>query len=424
MNGSSDDTPLAAVYGIGPQRADLFAHLGLHTQRDLLFYVPRRYEDRAHSVPLAMAAEGEAVTIQGRILQARQSRWRGGRTVFEVVLSPSGSSVIRPEDALHAMWFNVHYLQKLLVADREVVFHGKLKKGKKHWTMVHPEFEIVERDDEEYIHLSRITPIYGLTEGLSQRVLRRILYYATQKAPLDLPDPFPVPAELMGLPEAVREIHFPTSWEKQHQARQRLVYDEFFLQQCVLSRRRMSREKVRRERQAPSSALAAAFVQSLPFSPTGAQQRVMGELARDLALPTPMNRMLQGDVGSGKTMVAVYAMLCAVERGEHAALMAPTEILAEQHFLNLRRWLEPLGVSVGLHTGSKKKGDRSPWTARRCWRASSAARGRSPWAPTRCSTIPSPPTGWDSSSSTSSTNSASCSGFRWRRKGGTRTSWS
>ena len=355
------DDSLMYAKGVGPQRIELLAKLGLRTRADLLFHVPHRYEDRARMVPLALASEGEAVTVQGTILQAKLNRWRGGKAVFEVTLKP-----VHPDDkaeTLQAMWFNVHFLQKVLVKDVEVVFYGKIKRGKRGWTMVHPEFEIVERDGEEYIHLNRITPIYPSTEGLSQRVLRRILYFATQKGDLsgpELDDIHPFPEGLPALREAIPASHFPSSWEAQQAAWQRLVYDEFFVQQCILCRRRMSREKVKKTRAASSSPLAAEFLKQLPFAPTGAQRRVMDEIARDLDLPTPMNRLLQGDVGAGKTLVAVHAMLRAAERGEQAALMAPTEILAEQHYLNLRRWLEPLGVSVALHTGSRKKGDRSP----------------------------------------------------------------
>ena len=354
------DDSLAWATGVGPQRVELLAKLGLKTRADLLFHVPRRYEDRACLTPLALANEGDAITLQGTILAAKASRWRGGRSVFEITVRPN-----HPDDrneTLRAMWFNIHFLQKVLVADVEIVLFGRLKKGTRGWVIVQPEFEIVERDGEEHIHLNRITPVYALTEGLSQRVLRRILYFATQKTPVELEDLYPLPEGMVPIREAIPAIHFPSSWEAMQTARHRLVYDEFLLQQCVLCRRRMSREQVTKTRSRPAQAspLAADFLRQLPFAPTGAQRRAMAEIERDLGLPTPMNRLLQGDVGSGKTMVAVHAMLCAAERGEQAALMAPTAILAEQHYLNLKRWLDPLGISVGLHTGDRKKGDRSP----------------------------------------------------------------
>ena len=360
------DPDLLHAVGVGPMRIDLLGKLGLKNRSDLLFHLPSRYEDRSRFTPLALAQEGEAITLHGKILSAKLSRWRGGKAVFELVIHPQNSDdpAEGPRaEVLRALWFNVHFLQKILVKDVELLLFGKVKRGKRGWAMTHPEFEIVEHDDEEHIHLNRITPIYALTDGLSQRVLRRILFFATQKAPIEIDDFYPVPADFMPLREALPEAHFPTSFERQAAAHRRLVYDEFFLQQCVLAQRRAGRARITKQRAtlaAPTSSLAEEFVKRLPYTPTKAQAKVMAEIAGDLALPTPMNRLLQGDVGAGKTVVAVHAMLSAVERGEHAALMAPTEILAEQHFLNLRRWLEPLGVSVGLHTGSRKKSDRSP----------------------------------------------------------------
>ncbi|HEY8967149.1 MAG TPA: ATP-dependent DNA helicase RecG [Candidatus Methylacidiphilales bacterium] len=364
--------PISEIPGIPPQRLPLLQKLGLRTRDDLLFHLPRRYEDRLDPVSLAIAPEGEPITVAARIVRSKLNRWRGGRAVFEAIFQP-----LHPDDrteALRALWFSAYYLVKSFLPDMEVLLYGKAKRDKngKGWVMTHPEFEIMEHDGDESIHLNRIVPIYALTEGLPQRALRRILYRVVKETPIEIEDPHPFPKDLPPLREALPQAHFPDSWDAQVTARRRLVYDEFFVQQCILCRRRMSREKVFKQRAAaPSSQAAttkpgvepplhAAFLANLPFAPTGAQKRAMEEIDRDLQLPTPMNRLLQGDVGAGKTLVAVHAMLRAVERGETAALMAPTEILAEQHYLNLKRWLDPLGISVGLHTGSKKKGDRSP----------------------------------------------------------------
>ena len=360
--------PLSAIPGLPPQRVALLQKLGLRTRDDLLFHLPHRYEDRAHPASLTLSAEGEPITVAAKIVRAKLNRWRGGRAVFDVTFQP-----LHPDDqgeTLRALWFNAYYLQKAFAPDMEVLLYGKAKRDKKGWLMTHPEFEVVEHDGDETVHLNRIVPVYALTEGLSQRVLRRLLYRLVKEAPVLLDDPHPFPDDLPALRDALPQAHFPDSWEAQIAARRRLVYDEFFLQQCILCRRRMSREKIFKNRAAapassqkePAPPLHAAFLAALPFAPTGAQTRAMAEIDRDLQLPTPMNRLLQGDVGAGKTLVAVHAMLRAVERGEATALMAPTEILAEQHYLNLKRWLDPLGfgISVGLHTGSKKTGDRSP----------------------------------------------------------------
>ena len=229
----------------------------------------------------------------------------------------------------------------------DVFLYGKVTRDKKgRWTMGNPDYEIAHDDAESYIHIDRIAPIYNLTEGLTQRVLRRIMFEATQKTAFHAPEFYPAPSHMMSRQEAFKVIHFPESFPAEERARQRLAYDEFFVLQCVVALRRMSRATAHRRRSKAKSHLAQRWLEALPFKLTNAQQRVMKEIDADLSHGPPMNRLLQGDVGAGKTFVAVYAMLRAVEAGEQAALMAPTQILAEQHALNLRRWLEPLGIRV------------------------------------------------------------------------------
>jgi ATP-dependent DNA helicase RecG len=349
---------LAELAGIGEVRAQLLHKLGLRTPLDLLYHTPHRYEDRARFHLPSTAEDGQAITVRGLVTAAKLARWRGGRRVFEIHLELSHT---QPLETLRAFWFNSWFPPKVLIKGVEAIFHGRLKKTAKGHSLFHPEFELMEHDQEEFIHLSRLTPIYSLTEGLSQRVLRRILFHFTQRHDLAfLTETYPLPPDFLPLTEALRLIHFPKTWSSQQQARRRLVFDEFFIQQCLLGRRRRQRARLKKERCRPTATLTEAFLTSLPFPPTQAQSRSMREIDTDLRVETPMNRLLQGDVGSGKTLVAVHAMLRAVEQGEHAALMAPTEILAEQHYLNLRRWLGPLNISVGLHTANKKSGDRSP----------------------------------------------------------------
>lgn len=348
------DSEIATVPGIGAQRGALLAKLGLRTVLDLLYHVPRRYEDRRQFVDLTKAEAGATVCWRGKIQQAKSSRWRGGRMVFEITMTPP--TLTSSEEILVCRWFNIYYLGKALTVGKELIVYGKLIEGKKGWSMIHPEFEMVEHDEEEFVHLNRITPVYPLTEGLSQRVLRRILYEFTRAGEFEFAEFYPSPNDLLPLRQAFPFAHFPESWEQQQAARQRLAYDEFFILQCVLAQRRQSQKKAVKQREPERERLADQFLAQLAFRPTGAQTRVMAEIHKDLSLPVPMNRLLQGDVGAGKTMVAVYAMLLAVGQGKQAALMAPTEILAEQHCLNLRRWLEPLGVRVALLTGSKQSG--------------------------------------------------------------------
>ncbi len=346
------------LHGIGPKYAELLAKLGLLTHEDLLHFVPRRYEDRRHLAPVSAAQEGQAITVRGKILSLKAGHW--GALKLEITVGPA--TLKSSEELIIARWFG--FRPYGIKEGCDVFLYGKVSRDKKgRWTMGNPEYEIAHADAESYIHIDRIAPIYNLTEGLTQRVVRRIMFEATQKMAFSAPEFYPAPARMMARQEAFRVIHFPESFPAEERARQRLAYDEFFVLQCVVALRRMSRATTHRRRHARSGdgdALSARWRASLPYTLTNAQQRVMGEIDADLSHGPPMNRLLQGDVGAGKTFVAVYAMLRAVEAGEQAALMAPTQILAEQHALNLRRWLEPLGIRVDLFTGNTKakKGDR------------------------------------------------------------------
>ncbi len=342
-------TPLAAIPGIGPQRAELLAKLGLLTHEDLLHFVPRRYEDRRHLAPLSQAQEGQSITVRGKIHQAKAVHW--GSLRLEITVAPE--TLEKRDDIVIARWYA--YKPWGIKEGLEVFLFGKVTRDKKgRWVMNQPDYEIVHHDAESYIHIDRIAPVYNLTEGLTQRVLRRIMFEASQRVPFSAPEFYPAPKGLMSRQEAFRIIHFPETLEAEHKARQRLAYDEFFVLQCVVAQRRATRVQVSRARAPHPDDLSQRWLAALPFALTNAQKRVMQEINKDLAHGPPMNRLLQGDVGAGKTFVAIYAMLKAVEAGEQAALMAPTQILAEQHALNLRRWFEPLGIRVDLFTGNTK----------------------------------------------------------------------
>ena len=342
-------TPLAAIPGIGPQRAEFLAKLGLLTHDDLLHFVPRRYEDRRHLKPISAAQEGQAITVRGKIHHLKAVHW--GSLRLEITVAPQ--TLENRDDILIARWYG--FRPYGIKEGCDIFLYGKLVRDKKgRWVMGNPDYEIAHDDAESYIHIDRIAPIYNLTEGLTQRVLRRIMFEATQRAAFSAPEFYPAPARMMARQEAFRVIHFPESFQAEERARQRLAYDEFFVLQCVVALRRMSRATTHRRRSARTGDLTKCWLASLPHTLTNAQRRVMREIDADLSHGPPMNRLLQGDVGAGKTFVAVYAMLRAVEAGEQAALMAPTQILAEQHALNLRRWLEPLGVRVDLFTGNTK----------------------------------------------------------------------
>ncbi|HEV3271870.1 MAG TPA: ATP-dependent DNA helicase RecG [Candidatus Methylacidiphilales bacterium] len=343
---------LAAIHGIGPKHAESLAKLGLLTHDDLLHFVPRRYEDRRHLKPVSAAQEGQAITVRGKIHHAKAVHW--GSLRLEITVAPQ--TLGNRDDILIARWYG--FRPYGIKGGAELFLFARIDRDKKgRWVMNNPDYEIIHDDAESYIHIDRIAPIYNLTEGLSQRVLRRIMFEATQKTAFSAPEFYPAPERMMPRAEAFRVIHFPESFPAEERARQRLAYDEFFVLQCIVAQRRARRVQAHRDRPAATGELrdlSARWLASLPFPLTNAQRRVMAEIDADLNHGPPMNRLLQGDVGSGKTLVAVYAMLRAVEAGEQAALMAPTQILAEQHALNLRRWLEPLGIRVDLFTGNTK----------------------------------------------------------------------
>jgi ATP-dependent DNA helicase RecG len=353
----TDPTPLSAIPGVGPKLAELLSKLELMTHEDLLHFVPRRYEDRRHIKPISTAQEGQAITARGRIHALKAVHW--GSLRLEITVAPQ--TLANPGDILTARWYG--FRPYGIKEGCDIFLYGKLDRDKKgRWVMNNPEYEIAHEDAESYIHIDRIAPIYNLTDGLSQRVMRRLMFQATQKATFAAPEFYPAPASMISRQEAFRIIHFPESLSAGAKARQRLAYDEFFVLQCVVALRRMSRATAHRHRSGKHGRFTSRWLAALPFKLTKAQERVMGEIDADLNHGPPMNRLLQGDVGAGKTFVAVYAMLRAVEAGEQAALMAPTQILAEQHALNLRRWLEPLGIRVELFTGNSnakgKKADR------------------------------------------------------------------
>jgi ATP-dependent DNA helicase RecG len=356
---SSEPPQLAEIPGVGPKGAEVLTKLGVVTYDDLLHYVPNRYEDRRHLKPLNEAQVGEAITFRGKIHSAKTTFWRGRGQVFEIMVAPA--AVTQKEEMVRGCWFKMFFLPKILTPGRELFLHGKLTKSKSGtWAMMFPEFELIENDANSFIHTERIVPVYSLTQGVNQPRLRQLMFEATQKFAIQAPEFYPFPKQMMRRDEAFRTIHFPDAFAAEERARQRLAYDEFFVLQCVVAQRRLSRALLHRNRPPHGSDLSQRWRKALPYTLTNAQQRVMGEIDSDLSHGAPMNRLLQGDVGSGKTFVGVYAMLRAVEAGEQAALMAPTQILAEQHALNLRAWLEPLGIRVDLFTGNTKpkKADR------------------------------------------------------------------
>jgi len=353
-------TEVRMVKGVGPQRAELLAKRGIHTLEDLLGYLPFRYEDRIHFSNIRDLQPGGTYTVRARVMSGSavpsSVRYRKHDAIYHLLVQDSTGS-------LPCKFFHGGYLEGRLKPGQLLVLHGKVEVDRlrpARIEMVNPQMELLRGEEMDSTEVGRIVPIYEAIGTFGSRAIRRAVYGALQQFdahPLD-----PLPPELLqrlGYPsrrEALLHAHFPPPDESldalnafRSPAQQRLVFEEFFLFQLSLglNRRAIRRENaiafaVREER------IREALKRILPFKPTSAQKRVLAEIAADLERPVPMNRLLQGDVGSGKTIVALEAAVIAIENGCQAALMAPTEILAVQHFLSARRILSRAGYRVEL----------------------------------------------------------------------------
>ena len=328
--------------------------LGITTAEDLLTHFPRRHEDRHQFAEFPRDESDKPICLCGEVIKTSLRRFGGWRKIFEVTLQePNANALSQP---LVCRWFNLHYIQKMIATGQQIVVFGKPKLRGKRLCMDHPEFEVIEDDEEKSIHLRRITPIYPATEGLSQRVLRSIIYRLLQELDTEPIEPL-LPKKLKNgdRGEAIRAIHFPATWQARDAAREHLVLSEFFAMQMLIASRRTEAHARVSAAHSGRGELMDKFLRSLPFELTGAQKKVIAEIRRDMESKFPMNRLLQGDVGSGKTVVAISAILLAVEAGYQAAFMAPTQILAEQHYSVLRRWLESLGVKLSIRTAARQE---------------------------------------------------------------------
>ena len=333
-----------------PQRK-LALRLGLTTWRLLLEHYPRRYEDRARFAPFPTGSSEQSICLRGKIKKI-SAQYFGGRKIVEVTLEDLLDTVL--SGRVFCRWFNQHYLQRMLAAGQELIVFGRPKQYRNRIYLDHPEFEIAEEEGEENIHMGRITPIYPLTEGVRQRALRAIMFRAVQELQVLQPTRGVGPHS-MSEEEALSQIHFPESWHAREAARKVLAMSEFVAMQIVAQQRKRSLEALKGERHVASGELTEQFLAALPYRTTLAQKRAIREIRNDMAKTVPMNRLLQGDVGAGKTLVAATAMIYAVEAGYQAALMAPTQVLAEQHFDSFRRWLNPLELRIALRTGTRQE---------------------------------------------------------------------
>lgn len=337
--------PVSRVKGLSGKRATALAEAGIESVTDLLFHVPRRYIDRSNVAALADVPLGEEVTVVGEVKDVKVRRVRRNLTIIDV-------TIFDGETYLFATWFNQVFRSRQLAPDTEVALSGKVERKRGRLQMSSPDADVLDRPGESLL-TGRVVPVHPGVKGVSPGFVRRGVHNALGRS---LPVADPVPEEiterlkLIDRSQALQEIHFPTALDEVGAARDRLVFDEFFRLEVALAlqKRRQIDDAEGIAHQVRSDGLVIAFLDGLPFDLTAAQDRVIEEVQGDLVRPHPMHRLLLGDVGSGKTVVAVAAMLTAVDGGFQGALMAPTEVLAVQHFLSVGHALSESGLAPPL----------------------------------------------------------------------------
>jgi ATP-dependent DNA helicase RecG len=360
-------TEVMYLKGVGPRRAELLAKRGIRTFEDLLGYLPFRYEDRIRFAKISEIVPGQTYTVQAYVLSGslvRYTRARGG--MFHLVVRDDSGS-------LACKFFHGFYLEGKFKAGQRIVLHGKAELDPNRpgrIEMINPEYELLGSGEADSTEVGRIVPIYEAIGGVSSRMMRRIIYTALENLGGMLPDP--LPAELLARykfparSEAIRFVHFPPQTESvealnsfRSQAHQRLIFEEFFFYQLsVAMRRKAAQQQPGIAFRVREPVIREALKRVLPFKPTEAQKRALGEIAADLERSVPMNRLLQGDVGSGKTIVALEAATIVIENGFQVALMAPTEILAVQHYLSARKIFARAGYGVELLISGMKPAEK------------------------------------------------------------------
>ncbi len=349
------DAPVQYLRGVGPARAALLGRLGIATVRDLLLHLPRRHEDRRYPTPLAQLREAAVAASIVRLERIQIVRTRRGLPLVR-------AGVADATGVAHVVWFNQPYLAQTLSRGQQISLYGRVERAGRGLQFLSPEVEVIDPDEEPWL-IGRLVPIYPSTEGLPQRTLRTIIRDALEAHAAAMPDVLPEELRrrfrLLPIHEALMRAHFPDDESRQIAGRRRLAFEELLVVQIgILQRRRTLETTPRGATYGPPQGLVSRFLSSLPFPPTGAQRRVIAEITRDMRRPVPMNRLLHGDVGSGKTVVATAALVACMDGGYQGAFMAPTEILAGQHYLTVGRLLSPLGIDVHLLVGGMESGAR------------------------------------------------------------------
>jgi len=337
-------TPVRYLKGVGPKKALLLGHLGVNTIGDLLYYLPRRYEDRSKFCLIKDLKVGEHHTVKGKVLTAGVFETKRRIPVFQIAIGDSTG-------ILYCVWFNMPFLKKAFEKGQTIIIYGKVERYGK-LQVNHPDYEIMQTESDS-IHMGRIVPVYSLTEDVSQRYLRGLVYDAvTNYAPHlteTLPTHIRAKRKMVDINFAMKNIHFPVSFGNLEKSYKRLVFEEFFLLQVALAKKKHGRkEEATGVRHNLDTNLLDTFKDLVPFELTEEQLKAIKEVEKDMASDKTMNRLLEGDVGSGKTIVALYALLLTVKNGYQGAIMAPTEILARQHYITMSELLMPIGINVRL----------------------------------------------------------------------------
>ena len=354
-----DSNSLLSLKGVGPKVAEKLQRLDIHNQEDLFFHLPLRYQDRSHIYPIGSLRAGMECQITGEV-QLSEIKYGRGRMLLTRLSDGTGFITLR--------FFHFSNAQKTqLKRGAKLLCYGEVRRGKVGFEMAHPEYQFLKENEEPVLD-ENLSPIYPTTEGVHQLTLRNIMSQVIAKLKKDeLTLPSLIPAELLKkhhwptVKEALLYIHNPpvdTLLEEisdgKHPAQQSLIVEELLAHHLSLRQLRVAMQKEKAPALIKKTNLINQFLSALPFKLTGAQEKVVQDINFDLEKMYPMQRLVQGDVGSGKTVVAALAMLKAIESGYQAAIMAPTELLAEQHFQNFKNWLEPLGINVVWLSGKLK----------------------------------------------------------------------
>ncbi|MBU2053772.1 MAG: ATP-dependent DNA helicase RecG [Proteobacteria bacterium] len=355
--------PVSSVRGVGPRIAELLARKNLATVEDMLYFLPRRYEDRRSICRISETVPGLRQTVVGRITQA-EMRFYGRRRIFEATFD-DGHGILK------AKWFKGReaYLRGTFKPGRRFILTGEITGFPFEREMIHPDFEILDEREDQMLHFKRIVPVYSETEGLHQKTIRRVMWQVVRDFAHLVQSPIPEEIcrkrRLIEISDALRQVHFPAADQDMEACsgmrsdpHRRLIYDELFFFQLGMALRKRGDVIDQGVSFRAGGEILRRFYGLLPFALTSAQRRVIAEIERDMTSPRVMNRLLQGDVGAGKTVVSMAAMLIACENGYQSVIMAPTEILAEQHHRNLKAWSDALGLKSELLTGGLKTAEK------------------------------------------------------------------